>query len=127
MDPLSLLGVALRNTLHVNNMVSKANSRKYFLVVLKHCGVGLQDLVKCYCSFVRPILEYAVQVRHPGLTSGQSELLERVQKHVLRSLLPEANYSEAPAATGLATLEQRWVELCGRFASALQESPEFCD
>ena len=62
-----------------------------------------------------------------GLTSGQSELLERVQKHVLRNLLPEAKYSEALAATGLATLEQRRVELCRRFASGLRESPEFCD
>ena len=74
-DSLRLLGVTLQKTLkwdlHVNNMVSKANSRKYFLVVLKRCGVGLQDLVKCYCSFVRPILEYAVQVWHPGLTSGK--------------------------------------------------------
>ena len=93
-DSLRLLGVTLQNTLkhhlHVNNMVSKANSRKYFLVVLKRYGVGLQDLVKCYCTFVRPIVEYAVQVWHRGLTSGQSEPLERVQKHMLRSLLPEA-------------------------------------
>ena len=173
---LRLLDVTLQNILkwdlHVNNMVSKANSRKYFLVVLKRRGGGLQDLVKCYrvrrqsgfptfiscqrqdvnvlpkrrpshqgdklcdvstvplaarwpvflargsdadgephCSFVRSILEYAVQVWHPGLTGGHSELLERVQKHVLRSLLPEAKYSEALAATGLATLEQRWVNV----------------
>ena len=48
----------------------------------------------------------------PGpYTSGQSELLQRLQKLVLRSLLQEAKYSEALAATGLATLEQRWVEL----------------
>ena len=98
-----------------------------FLVVLKRCGVGLQDLVKCYCTFVRPILEYAVQVWHPGLTSDQSELLERVQKHVLRILLPQAKYPEALAAAGVATLEQRRVELCRRFASGLQESPEFFD
>ena len=57
-----------------------------------------------------------------GLTSGESELLETVQKHVLRTLLPEAKYSEALAATGLATLEQRRVELCRRFASGLQEA-----
>ena len=87
-DSLRLLGVTLQNTLkwdlHVNNMVSKANSCNYFLVVLKCCGVGLQDLVKC-CSFVRPILEYAVQVWHPDLSSGHwSELLERVQKHAMR-------------------------------------------
>ena len=70
-DSLRLLGVVLQNTLkwdlHVKNMVSKTNSRKYFLFVLKHYGVGLQDLVKCYCTFVLLILEYAVQVWHPGL------------------------------------------------------------
>ena len=108
-------------------MVSKANSRKYFLVVLKRCGVGLQGLVKCYCAFVRPILEYAVQVWHPGLTAGQSELLERVQKHVLRGLLPNMTYSEALEATGLTTLEQRRTEVCRRFATGLPESTEFCD
>ena len=52
---------------------------------------------------------------------------ERVQKHVLRSLLPDAKYFEALAATGLATLKQRRVKMCRRFASGLQESPEFCN
>ena len=63
--------MTLQNTLkwdlHVNNMVSKADSRKYFLAVVKRRRVDLQYLVNCYCSLVRPVLEYAVQVWHPGL------------------------------------------------------------
>ena len=90
--------------------------------------MDLQVLVECYRTFVWPILEYAIQVRRPGLTSGQSEQPERVQKHVLRSLLPEAKYSEALAATGLATLEQRHAG--GTMSQVFlwtPRKPEFCD
>jgi len=126
---MKLLGVTLQDNLkwdtHVLNMVGKANSRKYFILVLKRLGVGLSDLVKCYCVFVRPLLEYAVPVWHSGLTNQQSLSLERVQKQTLRILLPDATYRQACSITGLERLDVRRVELCRRFALNLLRSGSF--
>ena len=33
----------------------------------------------CYCTFIRPMLDYAAPVRHPTLTGEQSDDLEQVQ------------------------------------------------
>ena len=45
-------------TMHVDHMVKKANRRLYAL----SCGVPTEDVVRVYCSLVRPILEYACTV-----------------------------------------------------------------
>ena len=42
--------------------IAKANSCQYFMLVLKGAEVQLEDLVKCYSTFVRHILEYASSV-----------------------------------------------------------------
>ena len=80
--------------------------------MLKRAGVGQQHLVKAWCTFIRPALEYAVYAWHPGLTEVQAEQIERVQKQVLRVILPESSYREALLATDLQTLAERWVDLC---------------
>ena len=127
---LKLLGVTIQNNLkwdtHVDNMISKANGRKYFILVLKRLGVELRDLTKCYCTFIRPLVEYAVPVWHSGLTVHQSDQLERVQKQTLHILLPDASYREALLLTCLQTLEQRRIQLCRNFATGLLGSEFSC-
>ena len=105
-------------------MITRANSRKYFVLALKRAGVSQQDLVKAYCAFIRPVMEYAVHVWHPGLTKVQHEQIERIQKQVLRIVLPESSYREALLATGLQTLGERRVNLCMKFAAHLMKDPE---
>ena len=123
-DSLRLLGLTLQNTLkrdlHVDNRVSKANSRKYFLLVLKSCGIGLQDLVKCYCTFVRSILEFVVQVRHPELTSGHSARECRNMCYAVCFWIPNT-------MTHLLHWNNGGGNCIAGFASELQESPELCD
>ena len=84
---MKLLGVVIQYNLkwdqQIDSMVAKANTRKYFITILKRSGVQLGDLVRCYCTFVRPLLEYAAPVWHPGLTIQQSDVLEQVQRQVL--------------------------------------------
>lgn len=127
-ESIKLLGVTVQSDLkwdtHVQNMISKANSRKYFVLVLKRAGVGQEDLVKAYCTFIRPTLEYAVQVWHPGLSEDQSDLIERVQRQVLRTILPDCSYHTALRTTGLDTLRDRRIDLCRRFANGLMKDPE---
>ena len=85
---MKLLGVVIQYNLkwdqRIDSMVAKANTRKYFITILKRSGVQFDDLVRCYFTFVRPLLEYAAPVWHPGLTIQQSDVLEQVHRQVLR-------------------------------------------
>ena len=127
-EAFNLLGVTIQSSLkwnlHIDNMVSKANSRKYFVIVLKRASPGQKDLVKAYCTSIRPVMEYTVHVWHPDVTQSQNEQIERVQKQVLRVVLPEIYYPEALLATGLQTLATRRVILCRNFAIQLMKNPE---
>ena len=98
-----------------------------FLLSLKRAGATLSDLVKAYCTFVRPVLEYAAPVWHSSLSSHQSEQLERVQRQTLRIFLPEQSYRLSLQSTGLESLYDRRVHLCRAFASSLLKSKDFCD
>ena len=126
---MKLLGVVIQYNLkwdqQIDSMVAKANTRKYFITILKRSGVQLGDLVRCYCTFVRPLLEYAAPVWHPGLTIQKSDVLEQVQRQVLRVLLPDSSYSEVRHISGLPTLSERRTKLCVSFASGLAESTDF--
>ncbi len=126
---IKLLGIIIQHNLkwdsQVEAMVMKANSRRYFVTILKRAGVTVESLKKCYCIFIRPVLEYAAPVWHPGLTRKQSDLLEQVQRQCLRTMLPNASYREALHITGLHTLEKRRRQLCLSFAQDLLGSEEF--
>ena len=111
---------------HVDSMISKISARKYFVVVLQWAGVQTKDLIKFYCSVMRPVLEYAAPVWHPGLTCQQSDMLGCVQRHVLRLMFPDSSYRDALHATGLQTLHHRRETLCLNFALSLLHS-EFKD
>ena len=66
---MKLLGVIIQCNLkwdkQAEAMVAKGNTRRHFITVLKRAGVQLRDLVRCYCTFIRPLLEYAAPVWHP--------------------------------------------------------------
>ena len=68
-------------------------------------------------------MECAVHVLHHGLTQAQSEQTERVQKQVLRVIMPEICYPEALLAAGLQTLANRRVILWRKFATQLMKDP----
>ena len=60
-----------------------------------------------YCAIIRSVLEYACAVWHSGLTSAQSNDIERVQKRCLRIIFPELSYSDALFVAGLDRLSVR--------------------
>ena len=111
--------------LHVESVISKANSRRYFLVVLRRAGLSPAHLLRFYITFVRPILEYAAPVWHPGLTQCQSQQLETVQRLALRSIYPDLSYSLALQTTGLPRLADRRTLLCHHFATSAIKSSDF--
>ena len=128
-NTMKLLGIIIQHSLkwdsHVEAVVMKANNRRYFITVLKRAGVKLEDLTRCYCTFIRPVLEYAAPVWHGGLTGQQSDLLEQVQRQCLRTLPPYASHREALQATGLQTLVEHRSQVCMNFAQSLLSSQEF--
>ena len=58
---VNLLGVHLSAewSTHINNICSNASKRLFALRILKRNGAVQKNLQNVYCSFIRPILEYA--------------------------------------------------------------------
>ena len=91
-----LLGVWLSDDLswksHVNHMHSRATPRLYYLRQLRRGGLSQCDLLAYYRTFIRPILEYACPVWHAGLTKGESDILEKIQKRALKIIYSDIPY-----------------------------------
>jgi len=120
-----LLGVIMSNDLrwegHIQYVIAKASKRIYFLRLLLRAGVHADDIVGVYTSIVRSVLEYASELWHTGLTRTQCDALERVQRRVLRLVLPELSYMKALATTGLQTLQERRDAACRKLFKEIQE------
>ena len=122
-----LLGVYISDDLkwesHIQYVYDKAASRVYFLCMLRHASVPNEDLVGIYLSILRPLLEYACQVWHPGLTLHQGKVLESVQKRALKIIFPDLTYEKALETTGLPLLSQRRTDMCHKLYKQMQ-NPE---
>ena len=106
-----LLGVILSADLswtkHVNYIVTKASKRIFALCQLVRCGFSHTDVVSVYCSLIRPLLEYASQVWHSGLTQSLSDEVEFVQRRCMRIVFPQLSYADALFVAGLQRLDVR--------------------
>ena len=126
---IQLLGITLQSSLrwdaHINGITAKANSKRYFLLVLKRAGISAPDLIKFYTTFVRPTLEYAAPVWHASISYALSDKLEGVQRSSLKTIYPDLSYRLACQRTGLATLRDRRVSLCKSFAKSSLKNPDF--
>ena len=121
----TLLGVVLNDKLNwqdnVDKLFKKASSRMYFISQLKRTRMASSEIVKVYISLVRPVLEYACQVWHGGLTEQQSDLLESIQERALRLAFPSMDYNQALQVANIMTLHQRREELCKRLFDSAQD------
>ena len=85
---VKILGVWLSDHLswksHVNHIHSRATPRLYYRSQLRRCGLSQCDLLAYYRTLIRSILEYACPVWHAGLTKRESDILEKIQKRVLK-------------------------------------------
>ena len=100
---------------HVDAITSKAASGLYFLKQLRGADVPTTDLLHFYTTVVRLVLEYACPVWHSGLTVAQSNLLESVQKHTIRTVHPDADYQTSLIIAGIDTLHERREVLTAKF------------
>ena len=106
-------------------MLKKANSRLYLLKLVKHFNLPTDDLVTIYSKFVRPTVEYAAPVWHPGLTVHENLALEQIQKRACRILVGKY-YTTYHEALELCNLQDgRREQLCLSFFNSLIESERF--
>jgi hypothetical protein len=113
LNTVKLLGVQLDNDLKWNSHISQLCQSSYFLLksfsLLKRFSISIQNLKIIYCSYIRPCLEYACPVWHPGLTKDQCSKIESIQKRAVKIILGTAytTYNEGLARLELITLESR--------------------
>lgn len=116
---IKLLGVHLSNNLkwdiHIEHVCSKASKRLYALRILRRSGVPSNDLRSVYCSFIRPVLEYACPVWHSSLTSKLDDEVEKIQRRAVRIICPRLSYADGLVELKLPTLFGRRETLCKSF------------
>ena len=117
-----LLGIYLDDkfswSVHVEDMLSKAIQRLYFLKQLKRAGVPTAQLLHFYLVAIRPVLEYAAPVWHHLLNKSQTDQLEAIQKRAIRiiySYTASMHYTSALYIADLETLANRREQLSRRF------------
>ena len=108
-----LLGITISSDLtwniHVDNICAKASKRLYALRILKRNGVPPADLLTIFCTFIRPVLEYACQVWYTSLSSTVtlSDQIEHVQKRAIKIMFPRLSYTASLDQSRLSTLHER--------------------
>ena len=111
-----LLGLYISSQLpwphHVHYICTKASKRLYALRTLKRARTSSKDLVSVYCSFVRPIMEYACKVWHFVITKNLRDQLEQIQRRALKIIFPNYSYQESLVTANLITLFERRESLC---------------
>ena len=87
-EDAKILGLRILNNLkwnnHISDIIKKVNSRLYFLSLLKHSGVKIQELLLFYLTCIRPVTEYNCPVYHDSLLQCLHSDIERCQKHLGR-------------------------------------------
>ncbi|XP_028416451.1 uncharacterized protein LOC114540530 [Dendronephthya gigantea] len=77
-----LLGVWIDDDLkwrtNTEYIVKKATKRLHFLKILRRYGAPIEDLLMFYCTVIRSVLEYGMQIWSGGLTKMQRDNIERV-------------------------------------------------
>ncbi len=107
---------------HIDNIVSRASKRIYFLVKLKRAKVEVNNLVKFYKTCIRSLLEYCCVVFHDSLPGYLHLRLERVQIRCMSIIYPAATYENALEIASLSSLKQRREKLVAKlFTSSIKD------
>ena len=130
-EEIKLLGLTLRSdmkwTSNTDSMTSKAYKRLWALRRLKSHGADQNDLVEVYSKQIRPTLEFAVPVWHPGISKGEKNDIERVQKSAAKIILQEKyqTYIQALQILNLEQLSKRRMKICNKFATKAENHAKF--
>ena len=132
-EEMKLLGIKITSDLkwHANTqyICARGYSKLWMLRNLKRLGASTNDLIDVYVKQCRSILELAVPAWSPGLTVGNSNQIERVQKAALAIIMGEkySSYSNALHKLDMETLVDRRTALCLSFAKKAYKSEKFSE
>ena len=140
-DTIKLLGIKISKDLkwaeNTKHICSKVRKKIYILSKLKKFGLKTHELLVTWKTILRPLTEYAVPLWHPGLTKGDSEKLESMQKWAIGIILgvkyidnrryykfnnETLKYEVALEKTGLVPLSDRREILTNKFALQIVNS-----
>ena len=126
-----LLGLTITNNCkwdaNTQMIVSKGNSRLWFLRRLKLLGASKATLLEIYKLFCRSTLEIGAPVWSGSLTKKNKQNIERVQKNALRIIYGplSCTYEELLESIGETTLETRRDHLSLSFARKCLRNEKF--
>ncbi len=107
-----MMGLALISFTHINDCFRINAPATGSLYPGLHLALGIIGFT--------PILEYACQVWHPGLTDYLAKDIERIQKRALWVIYPEKSYEESLNLTKLTTLSERRDQACRAFVKSMK-------
>ena len=118
---MTLLGFGFDGRPSVHALVDlirrKFNSRAWMIRHLKMSGVPDNDIVKVFCSVIRPVIEYVSSVYHPMLSLALSEEIESMQRRVLKIIFGfRTSYKTALEYAEIGTLANRRSASFEKFA-----------
>ena len=131
-DKLKLLGFTFSNKpdvhAQVDNLINRAASRAFVVRRLAGIKVDRTRLTRIYTSIVRSVLEYSSVTYGPMITKYDSNRIENIQKHCLRSILGfDKRYEDLLEESGLQTLEARRHNALKKFADKTSRNPQFSE
>ena len=110
-ERVTLLGLRISSSLtwgdHFEHIVKKAQQRLFCLTLFKRSKLLQKDIVKVYCSKIRPVLEYACAVWHSSLTDEQCQAIEHVQERAMHIIFPNLDYQSSVLSSNIPSLNDR--------------------
>ena len=126
------LGVTLDSdctfSAHVENVKKRVRSRAWTLNALKQNGFTDEDLIRIYCTYVRPIAEYASVAWGTMISQEQSNMLEKQQSQALKNIYGLGiSGQKMRERAGVDTLQERRKKALEKFAKKSLDNPRFSD
>ena len=111
---------------HVKDVRNKMRARSWALVKLRQSGFTAEELVKTYCSHVRPVAEYAAVSWTSLITKEQSDSLEQQQSQALKNIYGLGiSARKMREMAGIKTLQERREAAAIKFARKNAASERF--
>ena len=115
----------LRWQANTREVYLKAMSKMWLLRRLKLIKLDAEVFLDYYLKEIRPLAEHGVAMWNSGLTKGQINDLEKIQKVALKIILDDnyTSYEVACTLMSISPLEYRRTDLCTNYAMTLFRSP----
>ena len=108
------ISVNLTWNVHIEEVVKKARKGLYFLVQLKSTKLPLTDLIVSYNTFMRSIIDYAIQIFYNALLQYLINKPIYIEKRVISIIMPYMSYNNACEILGESPIVNHIDSLCDK-------------